>query len=146
MVFLRSEWSSSYGMIGSGEKMHGSRLRYFLRLTTLSVFAFLAFGTFAMADDKLQSDDPALIKVAITEPSAKAIAFYEGGQWVWAGSQILSVVIPLIIFIISILIIITVFLIGIFLLIPLPILIPILIIIMVRWLLRASLWYHSIDM
>ena len=99
MVFLRSEWSSSYGMIGSGEKMHGSRLRYFLRLTTLSVFAFLAFGTFAMADDKLQSDDPALIKVAITEPSAKAIAFYEGGQWVWAGSQILSVVIPLIIFI-----------------------------------------------
>ena len=63
------------------------------------MFAFLAFGTFAMADDKLQSDDPALIKVAITEPSAKAIAFYEGGQWVWAGSQILSVVIPLIILI-----------------------------------------------
>ena len=86
MEFLRSESSSKYGMIGSGEnRMHGSRLRYFLKLTTLSMFAFLAFGTFAMADDKLQSDDPALIKVAITEPSAKAIAFYEGGQWVWAG-------------------------------------------------------------
>jgi Zn-dependent protease with chaperone function len=87
-------------MIRIGEnKMHGSRLRYFLKLITFSIFGVLAFGKYAMADDKRQTNDPALIKVAITEPSAKAIAFHEGGHWVWAGSQLFSMVIPLIILI-----------------------------------------------
>lgn len=64
------------------------------------VFAFAGFGEGldASENNKTSSIDRLEI-VAVPEPSAKAIAFYQGGQWVWAGSQVVSILIPLLILI-----------------------------------------------
>lgn len=54
----------------------------------------LGQGGTALADEP-SSHDPLAI-VAVEQPSARAVAFYRGGQWVWAGSQLVSILIPLV--------------------------------------------------
>jgi Zn-dependent protease with chaperone function len=61
------------------------------------VFDLAGQPALAAADDPMRHDT--LEIVTIEQPSARAVAFYRGGQWVWAGSQLISILIPLVLLI-----------------------------------------------
>lgn len=64
------------------------------------VFAFAGFGDLlGAAEINVNATRGPLEIVAVPQPTEKAISFYKGGQWVWAGSQIVSILIPLLILI-----------------------------------------------
>ncbi len=67
----------------------------YLRLMVVGYLGMQGFGSQVMADHQSMTDYSPLEIVEIREPSRRAIAFYQGGQWVWAGSQLLSILIPL---------------------------------------------------
>ena len=71
--------------------------RYLLVPCLWLVPSFIGIDSRAIsAEINAQIELDPLRTVAIPEPSAKAVAFYRGGQWVWAGSQLISVLIPLV--------------------------------------------------
>lgn len=59
--------------------------------------AVLGLGTGNDATKARAAEYPADEVIEITEPSEKARQFYLGNQWIWAGSELISMTIPLII-------------------------------------------------